>query len=1191
MSTADQLRSKPYKELNSEADRLVPKPYKGLIPYSEEDRLFFFGREREREIITEKLKAWNLTIIYGASGVGKSSLLRAGVAYHLSQAAQKNVDETGKPGWAIIVFPPIEGDLAGKVSWQDPLKGIEEQLKVEIAQLFELTLTEIEEKFKQEIANLFKDAPPPPQDISLVDKLKAWANIIQDEEGSSRLFIILDQFEEYSVQLQQKKNNDAFLDELQKAVNSSEVSINVLISIRKEFYYSLDCLTDIPNLYKYRRAIKHLDQESAREALVNPIKEYNRQKIILEKFLDDSRLTILAGEKNTHKSTILRSAITRYLKKSNSNHVVFFNHWRKYLKQKKPESSLVDILSTRTKNANDRKQSETRLFVILDQFEEYFWKQQEIDPDRKFINELLSIINDDSLSIKFLISIRESWLPELEAYQNRLPDSCQSYLQLSAKEENFIEEKSLDPSKVITNKLEEQFIEIEPGLDEQILQQFKEEHSGMDRRNPETADEKAQSETEFEVEAPILQLVMTRLWKEARESGLKLLKKDQFNKIGGLKGILEDHVKTQMSRLSDEEDGEKDIAARIFPYLVTKSQIKIALPVEDLRYFANKDQKNILEQDRIRDLLNKLSDIKSDQEDKDESYRILRSLQGIGEKVRYEIYHDMMAKSILAWQTEYDLEKRNREAEKEQKKRIKAAEKQAKLIREEGKKQASHFKIKADLANLQAKKAKGRADQAEAQARLAKQQSRQAENRARLAKQQSRQAENRARLAKQQSRQAENRASQAENRVKQLRRTVRYLGIFLGIFAIATVITGRGLTWYFSHTTSRISQIKVAVSEFEQAQAQVKSGKTGKLIALARAIGVRKELQDPLKDLKRIPFFNTDQYTSKAEDSLKTILKDIKEKNQLQIENPVLSVRFGRNRKNLAIFSTDIAYLWNWKDDKHPKKIKGYKDDVSIARFNFEENTLATVHTNVSPGNWIRLFNVQNSQLEQIDEFQVHQQDDKEPIGVSSISFSPDGQQLAIGSADETVFLRNLQNQQLAKFKGHQDDKKSIGAVRSISFSPKGQHLATGSADGIVRLWNLQDKQFVEFKGHQDDKEPIGAVWSISFSSDGQYLATGSADGIVRLWNLQDKQLVEFKGHQDDVLNVSFSLDGQYLATGSADESVRLWDLQEKPSLDDESLDELLERGCVWLEDYLTTHPEKQEELSEQCPNPSPNDK
>ena len=58
-------------------------PYKGLIPYSEEDAPFFFGRDAEREIITANLMASRLTLLYGASGVGKSSVLRAGVTHHL----------------------------------------------------------------------------------------------------------------------------------------------------------------------------------------------------------------------------------------------------------------------------------------------------------------------------------------------------------------------------------------------------------------------------------------------------------------------------------------------------------------------------------------------------------------------------------------------------------------------------------------------------------------------------------------------------------------------------------------------------------------------------------------------------------------------------------------------------------------------------------------------------------------------------------------------------------------------------------------------------------------------------------------------------------------------------------------------------------------------------------------------------
>src|SRR5262245_66202016 len=60
-------------------------PYQGLIPYGEDDAPFFFGREKETRLIIANLFASSLTLLYGASGVGKSSVLRAGVAHQLEQ--------------------------------------------------------------------------------------------------------------------------------------------------------------------------------------------------------------------------------------------------------------------------------------------------------------------------------------------------------------------------------------------------------------------------------------------------------------------------------------------------------------------------------------------------------------------------------------------------------------------------------------------------------------------------------------------------------------------------------------------------------------------------------------------------------------------------------------------------------------------------------------------------------------------------------------------------------------------------------------------------------------------------------------------------------------------------------------------------------------------------------------------------
>lgn len=61
-------------------------------------------------------------------------------------------------------------------------------------------------------------------------------------------------------------------------------------------------------------------------------------------------------------------------------------------------------------------------------------------------------------------------------------------------------------------------------------------------------------------------------------------------------------------------------------------------------------------------------------------------------------------------------------------------------------------------------------------------------------------------------------------------------------------------------------------------------------------------------------------------------------------------------------------------------------------------------------------------------------------------------------------------------------------------------------------------------------------------------------------------------GHSDWVRSVSFSPDGQTLATASDDGTARLWPV--------EGLDELLDRGYDWLQDYLVSHPDVREKLT-----------
>ncbi|WP_263420027.1 MULTISPECIES: hypothetical protein [unclassified Tolypothrix] len=253
-------------------------------------------------------------------------------------------------------------------------------------------------------------------------------------------------------------------------------------------------------------------------------------------------------------------------------------------------------------------------------------------------------------------------------------------------------------------------------------------------------------------------------------------------------------------------------------------------------------------------------------------------------------------------------------------------------------------------------------------------------------------------------------------------------------------------------------------------------------------------------------------------------------------KSSVWGVSFSPDSKTIATASSDnTARLWNLQGQLL-QEFTGHQDSVWGVSFSPDSKTIATA----SSDNTARLWNLQGQLLQ---EFTGHQD------SVWGVSFSPDGKTIATASLDKTARLWNLQGQLLQEFTGHQ------GYVWGVSFSPDGKTIATASSDKTARLWNLQGQLLQEFKGHQE------SVNSVSFSPDGKTIATASSDKTARLWNLQGQLLQEFKGHQESVNSVSFSPDGKTIATASLDKTARLWPV--------ENLDELLVRGCGWLQLYL----------------------
>jgi serine/threonine protein kinase/formylglycine-generating enzyme required for sulfatase activity len=82
-------------------------PYPGLRPFDADDRGFFFGREEDIRRVLERLRRPSMVLVAGASGVGKSSLVRAGVLPHLAARGLGESSQCGESrGWKIRSWLP-----------------------------------------------------------------------------------------------------------------------------------------------------------------------------------------------------------------------------------------------------------------------------------------------------------------------------------------------------------------------------------------------------------------------------------------------------------------------------------------------------------------------------------------------------------------------------------------------------------------------------------------------------------------------------------------------------------------------------------------------------------------------------------------------------------------------------------------------------------------------------------------------------------------------------------------------------------------------------------------------------------------------------------------------------------------------------------------------------------------------------
>ena len=223
---------------------MTTSPFKFLDPYGKDDAAFFFGREKETAQLFNAVHASNLTLLYGASGTGKTSLINCGLA-------NKFYDTDWLP---LFIRRGKNINAALETALNKALAPTEEHPEK----------WAIEKKI----------------DLLFLDYFKP-------------IYLIFDQFEELFI-FGEKQEQDVFYHTLKKLLNTQGLHIKIIVSIREEWIaYLNDFEKIIPYLFDNRLRVERMSHDNLCHVIEGTL---NHTKIDIEP-LDETIELIL---KNIH---------------------------------------------------------------------------------------------------------------------------------------------------------------------------------------------------------------------------------------------------------------------------------------------------------------------------------------------------------------------------------------------------------------------------------------------------------------------------------------------------------------------------------------------------------------------------------------------------------------------------------------------------------------------------------------------------------------------------------------------------------------------------------------------------------------------------------------------------------------------------------------------------------------------------
>lgn len=155
------------------------------------------------------------------------------------------------------------------------------------------------------------------------------------------------------------------------------------------------------------------------------------------------------------------------------------------------------------------------------------------------------------------------------------------------------------------------------------------------------------------------------------------------------------------------------------------------------------------------------------------------------------------------------------------------------------------------------------------------------------------------------------------------------------------------------------------------------------------------------------------------------------------------------------------------------------------------------------------------------------------------VALSPDGRMLATEDGQGNEQLVDAVTGHLVRtFGGGRVPAGQSAFSGSVAFSPDGHSLAIAGSDGTARIWDVVTGRLRTALTVNSD-----SLTSVAFSPEGRSLATSSYDGKAYIWDVATSHLRATLTTARPVILVVFSPDGHSLATSGSDGKARIWDV------------------------------------------------